>query len=79
MIRKELEVLIEQFCDDNGDIINTDELDITVEKFFENNRISYATSQNEMIDSSVFHVYSYSVAWVEETKVNLITYRIAFY
>lgn len=74
MIQEELEKVLAKYLDEDGDIIE-DGFDEDVIKYFNGIGVRGVTNTEEMFDSPGIDIYSYSIAWEENNKLNMVTYR----
>lgn len=76
MVQDGLEKMMEEFCDEDGDIYNDDRLEESVEMYFKSIGVKFVANTEEMFDNPGIDIHSYSIAWEESGKLNMITYRI---
>ena len=86
MIKEEIQSLVNSY-DEDGDI-TISEIDKDVgegnfkeqlEKIFAKYNIEFTTCFEDMFDSCGFDCWSYSIAWVENNEIQLVTYRVVSY
>lgn len=81
MIREDVERIIGSVLDE-GDIPigefgkEEDRFTDKLEDFFNLNEIEYIDRFDDMFDSCGFDCWSYSIAWVEDGKPQLLVYRV---
>ena len=81
MIKDELKKIVEMFCDEDGNITLTEEMDemeLYIKTLFEDYNIPFTISNKEMFDGHGMDTYSYAIAWVEDGKPNLMVYKLLF-
>lgn len=81
MIKDELNKIVERYCDKDGTITLTEEMDEMesyIKILFEDYNIPFTISNKEMFDGHGMDTYSYAIAWVDDGKPNLMVYKLLF-
>lgn len=74
-MESDIRKIVSEFCDECEDITELDEAWEKLENFFRQKGVAFALSIDEMFDSPGLDVSSFSIAWIENGKPELIVYR----
>lgn len=78
-MESDIRKIVSEFCDEYGDITEPDEAWGKLENFFGEKGVAFVLSIDDMFDSPGLDVSSFSIAWIENGKPELIVYRSTRY